>query len=349
MSNPTLLVSPFNESLALTDANGAGTWTGVEPIRFDDGLWVEEGTTNLVTNPSFEVNTTGWVVALPNRTASRVTSHARSGSASLQVTHTAGTGSQGAVSGIQNITLTAVAHTWSCYVYIPSSWTGGTIVLTTAGFVSASLPAVTEANMAITDQWQRLEYTFTPDAGDLVGDVYVSATSWTINESVYIDCAQVEAKAYATSYCDGSLGDGYAWTGTAHASTSTRAASSASVDPTDRIDPASGAIAFRYKRLIDTGGEEVILTCGSVGSGTDYLEIGVDANDDLYMEWNSDNAGAQRVTSTFGNIATNTEYLFYADWDGTTIRLSVDNGALDSDTRDAVEGDWGAGDLELVA
>jgi hypothetical protein len=38
----------------------------------------------------------------------------------------------------------------------------------------------------------------------------------------YVDALQVEEKGYATTYCDGSLGVGYSWSGTAHASTSTR-------------------------------------------------------------------------------------------------------------------------------
>lgn len=44
--------------------------------------------------------------------------------------------------------------------------------------------------------------------------------------TLYIDGVQVEAAAAATAYCDGSLGLGYAWSGTAHQSTSSRQAGS---------------------------------------------------------------------------------------------------------------------------
>ena len=40
---------------------------------------------------------------------------------------------------------------------------------------------------------------------------------------MHLDALQIEYKPYATPYADGDMGEGYAWTGTAHASTSTRA------------------------------------------------------------------------------------------------------------------------------
>jgi hypothetical protein len=46
------------------------------------------------------------------------------------------------------------------------------------------------------------------------------AAGWT---NFYIDAAQIEATAYHTPYVDGDIGDGCAWTGANHATTSTRA------------------------------------------------------------------------------------------------------------------------------
>jgi len=46
----------------------------------------------------------------------------------------------------------------------------------------------------------------------------------TIGDQMRVSMCQVENKAYATPYCDGSLGTGFTWTGTPHASTSTRVA-----------------------------------------------------------------------------------------------------------------------------
>jgi len=65
------------------------------------------------------------------------------------------------------------------------------------------------------------------------------------------------------------------------------------------------------------------------------------------VSWNSDNAGAQTVTST-DSIAVDTEYFVYTDWNSTDINLRVD-AATDTDTRNAVQDDFGAGDLTLQA
>lgn len=362
MANPTLLVSSFDNGLALTDTSGLGTWTAVGPIRYvpvgsSDGLWLEEGRTNLIPNPTAVSNLTGWN-DLTNRTEVRVTSLPGSlpgwlggvVTTCFQVTATAPlSGGQAILYPSSDVVLSgATEHTFSGLIWIPGNWTSsGNIGLIYDLYTSSTGTATGLANLSIRNQWQFVRTSgWAPAGGDLSGrpNCRIFSGGWVSGESIYVAALQVEMGAYPTSLALNSLGDGYSGT-----TTHVRAASSVSVDPTNRIDPASGSIAFRYKRLIDTGGEEVILTCGTVGSGTDYLEIGIDASDKLYMEWNSNNAGAERVTSTDSNIAVDTEYLIYADWDGTTIRVSIDNGALDSDTRDAVEGDWGAGDLELVA
>ena len=66
------------------------------------------------------------------------------------------------------------------------------------------------------------------------------------------------------------------------------------------------------------------------------------------MEWDSNGDGANRVTIAT-TVVVDTEYFFYFDWDGTTIRASIDNGSLSSDTRAAAEGDLTGGDLTLSA
>lgn len=66
------------------------------------------------------------------------------------------------------------------------------------------------------DGWGRVVLTFTTQGTSLVMYFYSPAGQ-------RYDAIQLEQKAYVTPYCDGSLGGGDAWTGTAHASTSTRA------------------------------------------------------------------------------------------------------------------------------
>jgi hypothetical protein len=142
---------------------------------------------------------------------------------------------------------------------------------------------------------------------------------------------QLEQKDHATSYTD-----------------SIRAASSAAISPSGILSPSSGAIAFRVTPTIETGLEEIWGECGVKGSGTDHVQWGRDASTHPFVEWSANNAAYQRLTGT-ETLAAGTECLFYTDWDGTAIRLSIDNGTIQTDTRDAVSDSWGAGDLVLKA
>jgi hypothetical protein len=58
-----------------------------------------------------------------------------------------------------------------------------------------------------------------------------------------VDAFQVEQKPYATTYCDGDLGDGYTWVGGSHASTSTRMETRV-LCPATAVDFSAGAIAI---------------------------------------------------------------------------------------------------------
>ena len=54
MSNPTTLVEQFSGSL--------GALTGVAPIRYNNGLWLEAAGTNKLANPSFETDASTWAL-----------------------------------------------------------------------------------------------------------------------------------------------------------------------------------------------------------------------------------------------------------------------------------------------
>jgi len=142
----------------------------------------------------------------------------------------------------------------------------------------------------------------------------------------------------------GDSGDGFAWDGSAHNSTSTRAASSASISPTGILDPATGSLAFRLTRKIDTGDIEYILNCGT--DGDDRLRIYIDTDDRLRVAWDTGGALPQSVVSS-STIAVGTEYLVYTEWDGINIAMSLDAGTLVTGIRDVPLGSWGTDDLVL--
>lgn len=342
MSNPTNLVAEFDGSLTYTGTSGAGTFVGVDPIAYDDGLVLVSAATNRCTNPSFESGLTiGDGSGLYSHLGGTV--QRETGDANATGTYCASIASAtNQVGGVMNVADTTLGDSvFSVDYWLASGGDDWYYYLTNTDFSvifdEGNLPTPTGTT-------QRLAIAYSAAVNPAIVRLWFLRRSDSAGE-LRIDAIRLGDDA---TYFDGSDGDGYGWSGTPHESTSTRAASSASVATAGHIDPASGSLAFRYKRLIDTGGEEIILTSGVVGSGTDYLEIGVDATDHLYMEWDSDNGGANRVTST-GTISVDTEYFLYFEWDGTTIGLSIDNGTVETDTRDAVEGDWGAGDLELVA
>jgi hypothetical protein len=175
--------------------------------------------TNLVTNPSLEVNATGWQSnsafgGYDVATVARSTARGWRGSASLQITAPA------AVVGETwgNITSTPVVvgkvYTFSAYVWCANdavAWADA--VFMERGPV-VDIPAST---------WTRVSVTFVANADHVFAGV--GAEFVTTGFTYFIDSALLEEAYNLDGYFDGSTTDTadvtYAWTGTAHASTST--------------------------------------------------------------------------------------------------------------------------------
>jgi hypothetical protein len=93
------------------------------------------------------------------------------------------------------------------------------------------------------------------------------------------DAVQVEQKPYATPYCDGSLGTGHSWIGTAHASTSSRTNASI-VYPGSLLAAAAGTLMF----WADTNGDpddRMSIECGGVTGVWFILDPG--NNQEIYV------------------------------------------------------------------
>lgn len=319
MSNPTILV----ESLAGT----AGRFTITGPERYDSGLWLEEGTTNLLTNPSFETDTTGWS-ADGGVTFTRVTSEHYDGVAAAQCVNS-GSGQQGffTPSGSAIAATTGEAVTLSGYLK-SSDIANAFAFITEYSIVPAGLRAILGPNTPLTSSFGRLT------ASGVLGASTASVrpgfrSSVSDAGTLHADALQLEKKPYATSYTAG-----------------TRAASSASVPTAGNIDSTIGSLAFRFTRKIDTGGIEYLLVCGT--DGDDRLRIYVNTDDHLHISWDTGSALPQEVVS-FGTIAVNTEYFVYTYWDETIIGLSIDNGETVVGVRDVPLGSWGTDPLTLQA
>lgn len=182
--------------------------------------------TNLVTNPSAELASTGYTSVLGS-SVSRVATQSYHGAYSIQVTPAAVSGSgvfNGNVSGIALVSGTTYAI--SCKLL---GAPGVTYSLTLANSGGAALSTRTWVGTGGW-QWIWLIYKETSSANRFV---YITKTGGS-TASYYIDGMQVEACAdgefWPTTYIDGDQ-DGlipnqfppaYVWTGAAHASTSSR-------------------------------------------------------------------------------------------------------------------------------
>lgn len=206
--------SGFTNSIRLLNRMKAPTTESGIVVRRNDG----GATTNLVVNPSFEVNiTNGWTQFQSGSGAawSQQTVGGYSGAKVLKII--AGT----ALAGLKtaNVSLgVGESITASCLVKCATIGKAGVRIYNdTAGAVGA-YDLNRKANAI-----ERVSATYTNTGTAAINvnlQVYNEGNDSTLE--AFYDAVQLEKKSWPTAYCDGSLGDGYAWTGTANNSTSTR-------------------------------------------------------------------------------------------------------------------------------
>ncbi|APU89191.1 putative carbohydrate-binding protein [Virus Rctr71] len=213
---------PYNTNFtgtSQTHKGKVGTATGgviYRPGKFRKAVQMAEATTNLVANPSFEAwagaNPDGWNTI--NSPTIAQSSESLYGSLGARVTNNSTALDRGLHRDVSGLTI-GQTYTLSAWVYniVGQSriraYEGGAF---TTGLAASSYTSGTG--------WQRLVISFV--ATTTSARVLVVATS--AGADCIYDAIQLEQKAYATPYCDGSLGTGHSWSGTAHASTSSRTA-----------------------------------------------------------------------------------------------------------------------------
>jgi hypothetical protein len=202
------------------------------PGRFGQAIQVSEATTNLITNPSFEVDLAGWTTS----GGTRVATGGRYGTAYL---------SAGTYTYVSATISNSTAYTLSFYhrgSYHLAIDHGDGI---THDYIGTG--TVDSAG------WARFALTFTSQGTACV--IYMYGYSY--------DGFQLEQKAYATPYADGSLGLGHTWSGTAHASTSSRTATSCKF--TNPISTTAGTMVLWWNPSADnTGPTQYIFSEGNL-------------------------------------------------------------------------------------
>ena len=231
------------------------------PGKFGKAVQIAEATTNRVKNPSGETNTTGYASDWVGSSIAQSTVYARYGSYSIKLTH--GTSGSRNFYYYPGTTLLALSSPNTVSIYARRS--DGVEVSGVTVLIDSGLATVTPAIVSVGDGWYRIIATRSMGAS-LTGLDLVRFNLPAVDVDWHFDGLQVEAKAYVTSYCDGSLGGysalgpytstgvpdgtGHTWSGTAHASTSSRVV--ATVQYMNPIRKEAGTILLWWTPAIDS-------------------------------------------------------------------------------------------------
>lgn len=204
----------YGRTLQLTDR--LAPWNGENKIvvRRNDG----GATTNLLVNPSFETNITdGWSQYQAGASAAWAQDSSKYSKGVKSAKITAGT----ALSMLRgaNITLSPgepLSVQTMC-------WTNTLAMASLVIYDVGNSVVLKELANRKTSTWEQLACTYiNTSAASMTVRVELRNNAVDSAMIVYFDGVQAEKIAWPTAYCDGTLGTGYAWSGTAHNSTSTR-------------------------------------------------------------------------------------------------------------------------------
>lgn len=179
------------------------------------GIIRPEATTNLAKNPSAETGLDSY--SANGATIERVTTWQRRGAYGIKVTPTSPTGSRGLIYDDDGLTIGQPLTVSFDFLGV-----GGLLYSVTA---SGNAPSLTFRASGLDE---RITHTFF-SVTDTAITLEITMVSIGV-QPFYVDGLQLEHKAYATTYCDGDLRGfvptqvDFAWSGTPHASTSTRTA-----------------------------------------------------------------------------------------------------------------------------
>lgn len=178
--------------------------------------------TNLFRNPSAETNLTDWS-GFSTATIDRIQAAARFGKFGVEVSRTVSTYG---VTLKTTIAPAAVTHTASAYVQGIGASVGEVITISLSATGGAGgAESATSAALTLTAGWQRIEVTLAVTAGDHTDlETTLVRTGAAAGESFHADAQQAAVESAPSSiYCDGDQPKGV-WSGTEHASTSSRVA-----------------------------------------------------------------------------------------------------------------------------
>jgi Phage tail protein/Carbohydrate binding domain len=296
-------------------------------------LLAEEGTTNLLPNPSFEVDTTGWELSGASTVARDLTT-ARVGGASLKVTaaNASGSGVRAYTAASSGFDVTpGRSYTFSSYARLGA---GGSKSLTvsiswydTAGALISTSSQATTLN---TTNWsQRLAVTgVAPTSAASARNFTIETNSASGIFDFYLDAAQFEEKANATRYCDGSQGPGQYWTGDRQASASVRTGSTAPLK--SLLSASGGSVIVWWAPGHDSGN-------GAGPAKSTLLQWALDATSMVhcyfdralggYVTYRGAPGGTQASSASAASFTAGAGQVAYHGWDATNVEVASNGGA----------------------
>jgi hypothetical protein len=271
------------------------------PGKFGKAVQLAEATTNLVVqHPVFD-SLSGWGTRGSPSVKELSTAWVAYGQYSC---HIVGTDlDHGALSGIGTLT-SGVTYTASADVKVVSGTARLQVYQDGSPFTSygyLDVPAPYEG---------RVSFTFTMPV--------TIACRVTINNNGegFWDGIQVEQKAYPTPFCYGDMGPGHAWTGTPHASASTRAAADLQYSTVGSFDPERGTVlAWFYCDAIEGNANTVF---DLVGTSAGRINLILDGNRYPRARW-----GSGTLVSTV-QAELGAWHLIAMTYDGGTLTVYVD-------------------------
>ena len=194
--------------------------------------------TNLITNPNFETNTTGWVVVGAGTTISQITTDAYTGSACLQVstgTVTSSGASTLTTTGNRTPVTAGLPYYLSAWVKVPTGQPSCSLRLRTNEYQADGTQNAAQVSsttvVSDTNGWVRLSFADTPTGGatPTVTMSFRVEIITSVARTYLVDAVLFEQSSTLLPYFDGTYADTYTdyaltsqgWSGTAHGSAST--------------------------------------------------------------------------------------------------------------------------------
>lgn len=158
-----------------------------------------------------------------------------------------------------------------------------------------------------------------------------------VGDKIWMTCGQIENRNYVTPFFHGGMGAGFAWSGTAWASRSTRANAYVTLPLGGRLSPHEGTMLVRY-RDFGTGSTRYVLEVGTHAvSGTDWTSMPVVSGFQTYWRKGLEEAITNHPS---GRPATMEWVGGVQRWDGTRVDVRTDTTSWRSSTRVEPHGEF---------